>query len=45
MGIKWDRLLSPIKEPFTTYLSNQQHTQLALSLFKLVRNSTKILRI
>jgi hypothetical protein len=36
--MKWDRLLSPIKEPFTNHISNQQHTQLALSIFKLVRN-------
>jgi hypothetical protein len=37
--MKWDRLLSPIKEPFTNHISNQQQTQLALSIFKLVRNS------
>jgi hypothetical protein len=43
MGTKWDRLLTPIKEPFTNFISNQQHTQLALSLFKLVRKKNILL--
>ncbi|CAF4602738.1 unnamed protein product [Rotaria sp. Silwood1] len=36
LGIKWDRLLNPIKEPFTKNIHEQQHIQLALSLFKLI---------
>jgi hypothetical protein len=39
MGSKWDRLLTPIKEPFTNTIPDQQ-IQLALSLFKLVRKKT-----
>ncbi|CAF2391956.1 unnamed protein product [Rotaria sp. Silwood2] len=36
LGMKWDRLLTPIKEPFTKNIHDQQHIQLALSLFKLI---------
>ena len=36
MGSKWDRLLTPIKEPFTYNIPDQQ-IPLASSLFKLVR--------
>ncbi|CAF1023237.1 unnamed protein product [Rotaria sordida] len=36
LGMKWDRLLAPIKEPFTKHMHEQQHIQLALSLFKLI---------
>lgn len=34
--MKWDRLLIPIEEPFTSNIPDQK-IQLALSLFKLVR--------
>jgi hypothetical protein len=37
LGSKWDRLLVPIKEPLSHSLDNDQHIQLALSVFKLVR--------
>ncbi|CAF1426007.1 unnamed protein product [Adineta ricciae] len=36
LGNKWDRLLTPIEVPLTNNISNQQQTQLALSLFKLI---------
>lgn len=37
LGSKWDRLLNPIKEPLSHTLTTDQHIQLALSVFKLVR--------
>ena len=41
MGPKWDRLLSPIKEPFTYNIPDQQ-IPLAVTLFKLVRLTNRI---
>jgi hypothetical protein len=34
--MKWDRILNPIKEPFTKNINDQEHIQLAVTLFKLV---------
>ncbi|CAM4880089.1 unnamed protein product [Rotaria socialis] len=34
--MKWDRILNPIKEPFTKNINDQEHIQLAVTLFKLI---------
>lgn len=42
LGLKWDRLLVPVKEPFSLNMTNDQVVQQALAAFKLVKTKKKV---